>query len=499
MSSAKYSNSPPFEMVSTPGTVKAGIRRSQTGRRSREISTFVYATMITVALVGLGLASYLGWASWTSTKIAGCGSGEIFDCGHVMKTKWSSAFGIPVGVPAAGIYLVILSSLAAWSFANGKRTREIAKTLVAGSSFVASAAAIWFISLQLFVVEHLCQYCLAAHACGLILVSLSIWNLSMSKMKIIAMSMFGLSAVGVLAAAQVTAEDPPTFQIEEYPETTLPLEDQNQGEESNSLFSAPGFESPSKSKSSGDGVFEAPIAKENTKRPFSLFPNQNQLGLAVAGLIRPTSMAMTVVAENPPQEDEDEERLVQISNGRIKLNVAHWPLAGDADAEKIFIEMFDYTCPHCRENFKTISKVKEQMGEGKIATLVLCIPMNSNCNGTVRVNHDKHREACELAKLSVAVWRVDAEKFQLFHAWMFTGENPPTAAAAMEKAKELVDAEKLAAELEGKVVQQYIAKQVELYQNVGAGTVPKMLFSGTTVAGKVTSPDTLIQIINQQN
>ena len=508
MSSANLSNSHQFEIASSANAAEAKPRYFNKSFQAKQgVSVATYVAMVTIAVIGLALTSYLGWASATSTKVAGCGSGQLFDCSHVMNTKWSSAFGIPVGIPAAGLYVGLLASMIVWSTAKSQQIKQYAKTFVAGASFIAAVAAVWFISLQLFVVEHLCQYCLAAHACGLILVGLSIWNLSMSKMKIFAMSAMSLVAVGVMATSQVMAEAPPTFEIETHAPVTTPQEVMESNENAADVFAAPGFDAPkskSKSKNSDGGtLFEAPISgatSSRTEQNVSPTPVRNRFRMGIASLLRPASLMVTA---NPQDDQEDqeqeEERLVGISGGSIKLNVAHWPLSGNADAEKIFIEMFDYTCPHCRENFKTIQAAKEQMGEDKIATMVLCVPMNSNCNGTVRVNHAKHAEACELAKLAVAVWRVDPEQFQVFHEWMFEGDQAPTAAAARAKAIELVDEDALTAELEGEVVQQYISKQVQLYQNIGGGTVPKMLFSGTTVVGKVTSTDILIQIIDQQN
>ena len=335
----------------------------------------------------------------------------------------------------------------------------------------------------------------------------------MNKMKMVTLSALSLAAVGILATSQVLAEAPQTFQIEEHtPAATQPEATQSQEEAPSNVFSAPGF-AP---KASNSEKSEKPQSNQTPVPETSSTPSQpravpgairNRIRMGIAGLLSPGTSLVTVSAQNNPseqtdeaetQEQEAEERLVSINGGNIKLNAAHWPLVGDADAEMIFIELFDYTCPHCRENFKTVQATKEQMGDEKLATLALCVPMNTNCNNTVRVNHAKHAEACELAKLATAVWRVDPEQYQEFHKWLLTGDTAPTAAAALAKANEMVDQEKLAAELEGDVVQQYIAKQVQLYQSVGAGTVPKMLFSGTTVSGKVSSPDTLIQIINQQ-
>jgi protein-disulfide isomerase len=125
--------------------------------------------------------------------------------------------------------------------------------------------------------------------------------------------------------------------------------------------------------------------------------------------------------------------------------------------------------------------------------------MNRNCNPTVNNNDPQHVEACELARLSVALWRVDPAQFPEFHNWLFDGQMAPTVSNAKIHAYELVDKQKLDAELADRVAGQYVAQQVKLYQTIGAGTVPKLLFPGTTITGKVESADSLIQIIRQQN
>ena len=113
MSSANLSNSSQFEIASSAAAAEAKSRYyAKPAKGRQDVSVAVKVAMFTVAIIGLALSSYLGWASFTSSKIVGCGSGQIFDCGHVMQTKWSSAFGIPVGIPAAGLYLTLLGSLA---------------------------------------------------------------------------------------------------------------------------------------------------------------------------------------------------------------------------------------------------------------------------------------------------------------------------------------------------------------------------------------------------
>lgn len=116
-------------------------------------------------------------------------------------------------------------------------------------------------------------------------------------------------------------------------------------------------------------------------------------------------------------------------------------------------------------------------------------------------------ESCEISELAVAVWRLDAQKFQEFHHWMMTGKAIPTYAQARTKAIELLAdkpqekaaaEERLTKELKNQIPSQYIAKHVSMYRRIGGGVVPKLVFSDTRVVGAVTSPDTLLRIVDEK-
>jgi protein-disulfide isomerase len=198
-----------------------------------------------------------------------------------------------------------------------------------------------------------------------------------------------------------------------------------------------------------------------------------------------------------PADENEKPRLIGINGGKIQLNMAQWPLVGSAKAKHVFVEMFDYTCPHCRQNHKYVKEAAAQFGD-ELAILAFSVPMNTDCNAAVQRTDPVHAEACEIARLSVAVWRVSPEKFGEFHEWLFSGTTAPSATQARIQAEKLVGKENFAKELAGNVSAQYVAKQVELYKMIGAGTVPKLLFTGTTVTGNIGATESLIKVIKQQ-
>ena len=189
-------------------------------------------------------------------------------------------------------------------------------------------------------------------------------------------------------------------------------------------------------------------------------------------------------------------RFVPMNGGTIKLKASDWPLVGSPDAKHIFIEMFDYTCEHCRATNGAIEVAKEKLGDD-LAVLALPVPMNKVCNPLIKTDMPAHAESCELSRLAIAVWRLDSKKFGDFHHWMFQGETAPAYSQAFTKAAELVGSDALNAELAKTVCSQYVDRNVELYKRAGGGAIPKMVFKQTTIVGEFTSGDSLTNLIKE--
>jgi protein-disulfide isomerase len=188
-------------------------------------------------------------------------------------------------------------------------------------------------------------------------------------------------------------------------------------------------------------------------------------------------------------------RIVTVGGGQIALDIRHWPLLGKPDAKYVFVEMFDYTCPYCRATHQAVRGAIEHFGDD-LAILALPVPLDAACNRTVGYTAPEHAEACEIARIAVAVWRVSRKQFPPFHDWLFAA--PRTAADARQHAAELVGEKALSDELALPHAANYVAKHVELYERVGAGSLPKMLFTSSTVSGSVESAGTLIDMIQRE-
>ena len=439
-------------------------------------------------LLAFSASAYLSYVALTSSKIAGCGGGKLFNCGHVISSRWSLWMGIPVSLMAAGMYVGV--AIALFVGANPRYSsaaRHVGWGVVSMLGISAGMAAVWFISLQVFVLNHLCTYCLLAHACGLVITGVALFLRPVgSSWK--TLSLVGFAGLVVLIGGQLLSAEPKTYKIEKF-EAPAATEVE--------VFE---FEAPA----------AAPVSATEKEAPSVSFriPSSDEMKSAVGALLSPASSiharvqqgstAKQAVAAKPAAPAAPtERRLVAINGGTVKLDVTQWPLSGSPSAKYIFVEMFDYSCPHCRHTHAAIKGASTSLS-GDMAVIVLPVPLNANCNNTIQVTNPNFNESCQIANLAVAIWRIDPAKFTQFHNWMFEGETAPAYAAAKAYADTLVDAQKLDTEIASGVPAQYIAKTVELYKRAGSGNVPKLIFPTTSVVGEFTSAQSLVDIIKQQ-
>jgi uncharacterized membrane protein len=179
-------------------------------------------SMRLLCCAALGVTGYLALKALRSEDVAGCGSGAAFDCGFVLHSRWSKILGLSVSVPAFALYAVLLSAL---TFCRAGATRShlrLAWGLVTVGAIAAGLAAVWFISLQVFAVGHLCIYCLAAHLCGVALCLAVLWKRPLGGRTTAGLAGVSVLGVSLMLAAQVFSAPPQTFQVERYSTDVTP-------------------------------------------------------------------------------------------------------------------------------------------------------------------------------------------------------------------------------------------------------------------------------------
>lgn len=545
---------------------------------SAELPTarFVWSLRL-ICATAFAIALYLAWTAFSMGTVFGCSGGDLIDCEHVLTSHWSKVMGVPVSVPAAGLYASLIALLAFARQDGPNRLRQLVWGGMTLGSVMAGLAAVWFIGLQIFEFKF-CPYCLIVHTCGIVLTGTMLASrfcpLSL-KLKSAGLSMLGIV---VLVGIQVATPRADHFEIVRY-DDVVPAASDISGVavdvDGMDVFEAPAdvFEAPG-------AAFEAPVADDVTAEnksvganspssPESAEPEEPRseekpapvattlLLISSPRVLQLTHLLVLSLAQSTdetakstdPAKAEDgkvssdapadesvkasdgetasaaatkdestteaaktdatakpaaealapavpappERRLLTFAGSRFTLDIKQWPLLGKTDAKYVFVEMFDYTCPHCRNTHHAISGAQKRYGND-LAIFALPVPLENACNPSAAGGG--HPGACEMAKIAVAVWRLDPSKFQTFHNWMF--ESQRTVSSARAFAETLIDKDRLKAELNSDVPGKYISRHVSLYQRVGSGQVPKLIFTKTTMQGEVNSTDTLCNTIQSE-
>lgn len=500
-------------------------------RPIHDFSKLQLTVIAVLSLTALGFSSYLAWHAIQMTPVAGCGGGSVFNCDHVLTSKWSKFLGVPVAVFALLTYTGMLSSLLTY-FAGSESVRAWARTSITFLSWLAGLAAIWFVGLQIFAIGHLCQYCLVAHSCGFILMLMMAFSSRPTLSRPYPMVM-AIVAVSVLGLTQAATQPPPTYEVQEYDDYATTAGEEvpgvlSPGDEP-ALFEPDLFEpdlfepdvlepesdaEPDVVSSEPTGLEGDPKAALETKQtvPTIVTPvdipstTTSQIlrnaGRLLSKMVRLRSPAITAVlplvavAQNGGTVSaKPTPARQQISFGRIAtLRTDQWPLIGDRMAQYVTAEMFDYTCPSCRATAPALEKAYKDYN-GKMAIIALPVPINRNCNDTVTATPAGHEWACQLAKVAISVWLVKPDKFPEFHHWMMQGQVAPQVGNAIAQARVTVGAAEFDSMYNSARPAKYLRANVKIYKLAGKGQIPKLLLKKTSLVGKTTSADVIKNLV----
>jgi uncharacterized membrane protein len=122
--------------------------------------------MLVLAVVGLGVASYLTYVHYAGIKPA-CTAGE--SCTKVQTSQWSKLAGVPVALIGLLGYIAIVSSLLVPQN-ESTRLATMAFTVV-GFGFSA-----YLTYRELFSIHAVCEWCASSAVIMTILACLSVWR-----------------------------------------------------------------------------------------------------------------------------------------------------------------------------------------------------------------------------------------------------------------------------------------------------------------------------------
>lgn len=384
--------------------------------------------------LAFAVSAYLAFNSLKGGGIPGCGPES--DCDKVLGSRWAYAFGLPISLLAAPIYAlafgVLLGKASNWK-------------ILAACSIAILGGALWFVGLQIFVLQSLCKFCMTAHAAGVVAAFMLLSKNPLPAKVSLGWSAAGAAAVAVLIAAQILSPGQ---------RTTVTYASTN---------STPAVATTTATNT-------API-------------------ISTASVTNATPQP----AEPPPT--------LSIVGGQYTLSLLEVPVHGSPHAPKKVVKLIDYTCHHCRDMHRHFNAIFPKYSN-QLAVISLPMPLDANCNMVVKRTPSAHINACEYARLSLAVFYAAPEKHHEFENWIFGSERPPALETTRDHARTLIGADRFDQVVADPRINERIKEDVEIYVantrfSKKGGRMPQLIFTNGTSVGALSSPAELERILKE--
>jgi uncharacterized membrane protein len=428
---------------------------------------FLVRALLAVAIIGAG---YLAWVSIHNGPVAGCGPES--GCNKVLQSRWAYWLDVPVSVPALLVYLALLGATVLLQKRPAPDDERGSWAAIIVMSVIVAGAALWFVGLQVFVIKAFCKFCMTAHACGFIAALLSLKHIPLAqdpttpmwatgsgkrgvpRTALALLGSIGLAGVVVLAGGQLLVQKKLNVVKDLRPKTGK----------------------------GAKGTAGSAAAKDT-----------NYLALAAA---------LAAQAPQPPSPHPRlvAPRLLSLYSNAFLLKLDQVPLMGSPDASNLIVSLFDYTCPHCR-SLHPILLETQRLFSNRLAIVSLPMPTSTNCNPFLRGHVHSVSNACEYARLGLAVWRAKPAAHRQFDDWMFLDDRPAPLEEARAYAAQLVGGDKLQAALGDAWLEEQILTGCRLHltnwMTGDSPALPQLIIGDVISSGPLNSVEHLMIMLNR--
>lgn len=232
----------------------------------------------------------------------------------------------------------------------------------------------------------------------------------------------------------------------------------------------------------------------------------------VAGLLALIVLVIGQNAYTPPQfrtqslegsstnevAKSPEPRKLSIHGGQFTLSLDELPLMGSPTAPHAIVSLFDYTCHHCRDMHHVLRQAAQALSN-QLAIVSLPMPLDADCNYTMSQTPSAHINACQYARLGLAVWRAKREAFAEFDDWIFSSPAPPPLTETRARAEQLAGRDSLEKALSEGWVEQQLKTDIAIYQantqQMKSGQMPQLMIANTVTLGPVSNVESLYRLL----
>jgi uncharacterized membrane protein len=366
------------------------------------------------------------------------GCGPESGCDDVLNSRWAQLFGVPVSFGALLVYGTLVAATCGFPPRTSAPVQRGVRATALFAALLTLVAAVWFIGLQIFVVGAFCAYCNTIHVCG--------------------------SAAALLILLK-------------YP-----------------LIARRGLADQTRS--------EFLVARTTAVRvTLGALLVVALLGLGQS-LHEPQSFVTRGIAGgNNPEIAPTAGRTLRLHGGAFEFDLGEVPFSGSVEAAHVVVNLFDYTCQHCRV-LHGFLKQAHRTFSNQLAVVNLPSPLDPACNALVTRHLADHTNACDYARIGLAVWRADRAQSAAFDEWIFTPSRPPTTDQAREQAIELVGADAFATASSDPWIDRQLEEYTRLfatnYQQSRISRLPQLIIGTNIVVGNFRRVDDLYRLLSTQ-
>jgi uncharacterized membrane protein len=190
--------------------------------------------------------------------------------------------------------------------------------------------------------------------------------------------------------------------------------------------------------------------------------------------------------------------MFSILGGQFRLDLTKVPVVGPVHGSRRVLKLFDYTCHHCRHLHHLLHGY---MQTNEVTLVLLPMPLDGSCNPLVKKTQPDHVNACEYARLALAVFRAAPAKFADFSNWLFEPERPPSIGEARARAEEMAGAMAIASVGRNPDIEQLLQMSSSIYvtnsRAARSGRMPQLIFEHSAAIGAVNTMGQLEKILSE--
>ncbi len=193
-----------------------------------------------------------------------------------------------------------------------------------------------------------------------------------------------------------------------------------------------------------------------------------------------------------PASGRDRQLTLQVGSVKANMPVNRYPLLGSMQAQNIVVMLTDYNCVHCKAVHGYLQQIMQKNPQ-QLAVLLLPMALDGRCNPAYPVDEGRFKTSCDLAQLSLTVWRVDARQFAAFDDWLFFHQGQITLQQARDHAARLVPPAELEQTLTQPWAKELLQRNITFFQLSQLGRLPALVHGNQAIIGRPGTYDEFVQ------